>query len=222
MLDASARGHARVLRLSSGDAVTLFDGAGRIAAATVVNVEPELALEAQPSEAVPAPEGALSLILALPRAGKLDDVLRAVTELGAQRVQLAITERSVPGVPAAKLAKKRARWGKVVQEAARQSERSFLPVVTPPEQLLDAAAATPADATRLVFAARGAGPLAGSLAKHIVACVGPEGGFTDAELRALDGLGYRRVSLGGNVLRAETAAISATAVLMQRVWLARE
>ena len=217
VLSEEASRHARVLRLTQGDAVTLFDGEGWHAPATVAEAAKRLVCEAEPALELPDDGSGVELLLAMPRAGKLDDILRAVTELGVRAVHLADCERSVGGVPPAKLANKLARYGNVVREAARQCERDRIPTVHPPRALLDVAATAPEGVGRVVLAARGDQALAASLPARTWVAVGPEGGFTERELDGLVALGYAPARVGQTILRLETAAIAAVALVADRL-----
>ncbi|MCA9574467.1 MAG: RsmE family RNA methyltransferase, partial [Myxococcales bacterium] len=137
VLSEEATRHARVLRLTPGDALTLFDGDGWHAPATLSELGKRAVCEAEPAVSLPDDGSGVELLLALPRAGKLDDILRAVTELGVRAVHLVACERSVGDIPAAKLGNKLARYESVVREAARQSERNRVPAVHAPRPLLD-------------------------------------------------------------------------------------
>ena len=124
--------HARVLRLEPGHDVLLFDGQGRQAYAKVVALGKRLTCEAEAPTELPDDGRGVTLLLALPRAGKLDDILRAVTELGVREVHLCDCERSVGNIQERKLDAKLARYESVVREAARQCERERIPCVHAP------------------------------------------------------------------------------------------
>ncbi len=217
LLSEETSRHARVLRLQEGDALRLFDGAGGEADAVLTALGRRLGCRAEAREELPDDGAGVVLVLALPRAGKLDDILRAVTELGVRAIHLADAERSVSEIHGAKLRKKQERWQAVVREAARQCERPRVPEVVAPEALLEVARRAGADVGKVVLAARGERPLPATLPPTAWVCVGPEGGFSDAELDGLEGLGYQPARFGEHVLRVETAAVAGVALVMDRL-----
>jgi 16S rRNA (uracil1498-N3)-methyltransferase len=203
---------ARVLRARPGDAITLFDGAGGEVAARIVRVgrdETELAADAPVASAgVGTP---LVLLTAVPRGGRMDFLVQKCSELGVSRIAPVITDRSVvrpdPG--------KRARWEKIAREAARQCGRADVPQVSAAVALATALAAPDLPERRLVLSTDGAGQvlralLAGPAPSALL--IGPEGGFTAAEIEAARAARFVPVSLGSRILRVETAAIVAVAL----------
>jgi 16S rRNA (uracil1498-N3)-methyltransferase len=207
----------RVLRARPGDILTLFDGAGREVEAEVVRVareETELSLGAR--RQVTGPAVALTLLCAVPRGSRMDFLVQKTAELGVARIVPVVTERSVARPDAE--AGRRARWEKIAREAARQSGRADVPVVDAPASLAAALAAPGLPARRLALfeaerkrslraALEGSEPAATAL------LVGPEGGFAPAELAAARTAGFESVGLGDRILRVETAAIVAVALV---------
>ena len=204
---------ARVMRVAAGDGVVLCDDvtgewAARVAQAGKRDVV--LAVEAmlRPREDVPD----FTLCAALLKKDRFDLVLEKATELGVRCIQPVLTRRCV----ADKLNLDRAR--SAIVEAAEQCARTALPVLAEPVRL-DALLRSMEPGRTLFFADESGGaPIAASFAaQHGPAAllVGPEGGFDDAERAAMRGHRQARaISLGPRILRAETAAISATAVWM--------
>ena len=206
---------ARVLRARPGDAITLFDGAGGEVEARIVRVgweETEL-IAAGPAEVPGASEGTPPLVLltAVPRGGRMDFLVQKCSELGVSRIVPLVTERSVarpePG--------RSGRWEKIPREAARQCGRADVPLVSAPAALATALAAPDLPERRLILSTDGAGQalrmlLAGPAPTALL--VGPEGGFTAAEVDAARSAGFVPVSLGTRILRVETAAIVAVAL----------
>ena len=98
------------------------------------------------------------------------------------------------------------RWFRIVIEAAKQTKQYYLPALDPPTSF-DQVLAMPAS-SKIMFAERDGGPLKSALAgSPVLSLVGPEGGWTDRELAAARARGFHAVSLGGAILKAETAAI---------------
>jgi 16S rRNA (uracil1498-N3)-methyltransferase len=208
-----------VLRARPGDALTLFDGAGGEVEAEVIRVErteTELALGARRTVAGPAVS--LTLLCAVPRGPRMDLLVQKTSELGVARIVPVLTERSVARPGAERADGKRARWEKIAREAARQCGRADLPIVDPPVALAEALAAQGLPSRRLALfegersrslraALEGAQPEATAL------LIGPEGGFAPAELAVARAGGFEAVGLGERILRVETAAIVAVALV---------
>ncbi len=219
-----ARYLRQVLRLTTGEqfSAVLPDGTERIAAIGRVD---EAGVEATLGEELPAradPRVDVRLRPALVKARKLDLVVQKCTELGASEVAPVLCDRSVARPDREGLAHKLERWERIALEAARQCGRREPPRVRAPVAF-EAALREVRDlgGTGLVLApgAGGhAGPGCGFLSpdagEPISVLVGPEGGFTAAEVSAALEAGLRAVGLGRRVLRAETAAIAICALLM--------
>lgn len=211
-LDADGRHYLRgVLRLAPGAVVEVFDGeGGRFRA----EYDGEDSLTLGPAEAA-LPEGAaIWLGFGLAKGDKPEWVIQKATELGARRILPLATERSVVKLDLEKGAARAERWRKVAAEAARQCGRADVPAVDAPGPLLPALAGAPAGFAKLVFHPGGA-PLAEALGSDsgFLLCAGPEGGFSPREVEEAVAAGARLASLGPRVLRAETAAITAVALV---------
>lgn len=217
-LSEEASHHGHVLRLSVGDAVCLFDGQGREAPGRIVQVsEGAIDCEVGPSVQAVEPGPRLTLVQALPKGSKVDNIVRMATELGVYAIRLAVSERAVVRPDARKGEQKRERLERVAQEAARQSGRASVPHLAAPAPLMEVARLAPPTANRLVFALDGQTPLDDALdanATDTWICIGPEGGFSAQEVEDLKGEGFHAVGLGTQVLRVETAAPVAVALAM--------
>lgn len=216
-LTEEARHYLRdVLRLAPGDEVEVFDGRG---AAWDARIDPAFgALVLGPSRERRDGAAAVWLLFALAKGEKVDLVVQKATELGAAGLAPFAAERSVVRLDAARSEERTRRWRRIAEEAARQSGRADVPLVLPPGALSTALAALPPDAT--VFALDPSGPPLAAARQGdrgtCAAIVGPEGGLTADELAACERAGALRASLGPRVLRAETAAIVAVALLQAR------
>jgi 16S rRNA (uracil1498-N3)-methyltransferase len=207
----------RVLRARPGDTLTLFDGAGGEVEARVVRVgrdATEVVLGAR--REVAGPGVALTLLCAVPRGPRMDLLVQKTAELGVARIIPVVTDRSVARPDAE--AGRRARWEKIAREAARQCGRADVPAIDPPAPLAEALAAPGLPARRLALyeAERGRSlraALAGAEPAATALLVGPEGGFAAAELAAARAAGFEAVGLGDRILRVETAAIAAVALV---------
>jgi 16S rRNA (uracil1498-N3)-methyltransferase len=208
-----------VLRARRGDAVVLFDGAGREADATVEAVSAgALVLAVGPSRAAAGAAVAITLLLGILKGEKMDLVVQKATELGAARVVPLATARAVVRLQGSRGDARRVRWERIAREAARQARRADVPEIAPPAALADALAASPATALRLLFhEGDDAGPLRPALEppapSTVAVAIGPEGGFAPDEVALARDAGFQVVGLGKRVLRAETAAIAALAIV---------
>jgi 16S rRNA (uracil1498-N3)-methyltransferase len=210
--------HAKVLRLSAGDPLELFDARGGVAEAHVSRVaRGGLCCEAGPRRAIDAPARRLQLVVGLPKGGKLDVMVRMLTELGVSGIHLAQCARSVPR-PADHAARLQ-RLQRVAIEACGQSGQAHAPLLHALSPLGEVAARAPQEAGKLVFWEQGGAPLPADASgpAEAWAVTGPEGGLDAAEVAELRGLGYTAVGLGPAILRAETAAVVAAALLLDRL-----
>jgi 16S rRNA (uracil1498-N3)-methyltransferase len=213
-LDERARHHLRtVLRLRAGDEVELGDGAGGWAAAVLVADDRAQLRGAARVAARPRPS--LWLAQGLPKARKLDEVVRVATELGVDGVLPVVASRSVTRLSPAKAGRAVERWAAVAHAATEQARRRHLPQVADP---VTPHHLTVPDGGVLLVANPGAPALPRVLAEvgavtHVTIAVGPEGGWTPDEVRRWDAAGARLVGLGPTVLRTEHAGPAALAVV---------
>jgi 16S rRNA (uracil1498-N3)-methyltransferase len=163
-----------------------------------------------------APSLHLSLFAALIKFERFEWMLEKATELGVQQVTPLQTERSEKGLEQA-ASKRSARWNRIAREASEQARRSRLPEIESPRPLAGALRET--HGYRYVLEEAGARPILSVLPAarrpedQVSLLAGPEGGWTDRERAIIQQEGWTPVSLGKNILRAETAALAALAVL---------
>lgn len=215
---------SRVLRLREGDEVLLLDGNAGVATTRIISASNEaLELERLSVETIVPPAQAargraVTLYMGLLKGEKHDLVVQKATELGASRIVTVICQRSVPDLGHERAERRQQRWQRIARAAAQQCRRPDLPEVTAP---LDFAAALPApacgDSLRLWLYEGAAPPLRSLFLEHppsqIALFIGPEGGLCREETAELQAAGFLPCSLGPRVLRAETAALSALAVV---------
>lgn len=216
----------RVLRLRIGDAVVLLDGQGRVGAARVARVEAEqleLGWESMAMQTAAGPK--VVLLCGLLKGDKQDFVIQKATELGVHELVAVACQRSVPQLEKERAEKRQLRWLRIAQGAAQQCRRPDVPQLRGPLPLAAALAeGIPADpptlslllyegpAPPLHAAVSGRGDTPRPLAA-VRLLIGPEGGFTDAEVAAATAAGFVPASLGPRILRAETAVVAALAVM---------
>jgi 16S rRNA (uracil1498-N3)-methyltransferase len=161
-------------------------------------------------------KGGVTLWLAIFKFDRMEWAIEKATELGVVRIVPLIAQRSDTHLAAT--AQKRAeRWRRIVREASQQSRRNSPPEVLNPVKLKQAL--TNADEARVVLSEVEEESQLGAVLREfnpsdpVSLAVGPEGGWTETELEAFSSAGWRAASLGANILRAETAAIAALAVV---------
>jgi 16S rRNA (uracil1498-N3)-methyltransferase len=221
IVGAQAEHMARVLRAHPGMEADVVAG-GHVFHAEVAAVEPgevrfNLISEVQADPALP-----VSLVMAIYKFDRMEWAIEKATELGVAAIAPVIARRTEKHLALA--ADKRAeRWRRIVHEAAQQSRRSDVPLIHDPATLASRARAASVS-TRIVLAEqertttlRQAIEEAASAADEempvLEIAIGPEGGWAPDEEALFDANGWRAVSLGPRILRAETAAIAALAVV---------
>jgi 16S rRNA (uracil1498-N3)-methyltransferase len=216
-LTADEARHLRdVLRLKIGDEVYVFDGRGREFRCSVSNTKrdsAELHIESEVEPAKPESQLQLNLCVALLKGEKFDLVVQKATELGVTQVTPLITRYAdIHLRDAADATKRTARWRRIALEAAKQSGRAFVPEIS-----LPLAFEAALEGTGVMFSERGGETLESLTgASSITALVGSEGGWSDEEIDTARARDFHIVTLGGRVLRAETAAIAVTTLLQHR------
>ncbi|MEO6026888.1 MAG: 16S rRNA (uracil(1498)-N(3))-methyltransferase [Candidatus Binatia bacterium] len=212
----------RVLRLREGDTVTLFDDAGIEHDGVILSLSPRVATVRVTASAAPARESpiAITLYQGIPKGRKLDLIVEKATELGVVAIVPFVSTFGTASIGTA--GGKRERWERIALAAAKQSGRTSIPTIgetlTFPEVLTAAAAL---ERALLFFEDAGATPLptpepVTTPPKSAAIVIGPEGGFSADEVtRALNG-GIIVCGLGPRILRTETAALIATALVQAR------
>ncbi len=222
LTDADAEHLVRVLRVEAGQIFELSDNRN-VFLAEVESARKSLVsfriLEQLPT---PAPSVHTTILPALIKFERFEWLLEKATELGVERIQPVEATRTERGL-AEGSRKRTARWERVVREASEQSRRVHLPEVASVIRL-DKALKNEADVRLFLDESPEAMPILRALPARrqaedrISLLLGPEGGWTDEERAQALSAGWTACSLSGNVLRAETAAISAIAIV-QAAWL---
>ena len=212
---AHAEHLSRVLRVRSGQEFEIVAGGevrrGRVAAIDESRVEFELGDAILSAASLP-----VTLALSIFKFDRMEWAIEKCTELGAARIVPVITRRTDSHLAAA-APKRVQRWQRIAREAAEQSRRSSPPEISQPIKLKEAVALP--GRSRIVLAeVEEQVMLKDALQRDrfgdIILAFGPEGGWTDAELQLFRQAGWAWASLGGTILRAETAAIAALAVVL--------
>lgn len=207
------------LRLRAGAFIEVVLG-GRLYRAQLAQVAPH-EVSAFLSQTMGGQEGdsplPIHLYQALPKGDKFDFVVQKATELGVASIRPVLSERVVIKVKNERIAKRRQRWQRIAEEAAKQSRRFDIPQVLEPVPLFSLPVMSPQDLSLVAWEEGDAAlssflrGLAGPGAIHIL--VGPEGGFSQKEIGFLRGQNWRIVSLGERILRTETASIALLAII---------
>ena len=216
----------RVLRLSVGDTVSVFDGRGREFMARVVGARRREVRVQVLSRIEPAAEATVSVTLAqaILKADKMDDVVRDAVMLGVAAIQPLVTRRTEATVAALLRGARVDRWRRVALASVKQSRRAVLPEIRTPltlETYLD----EPRSDQSLMFVEPGVDREAEPLSslrneptpQDAAILIGPEGGWAAGECEAAKTRGIRLVTLGRRTLRADAVPVAAISVL-QFIW----
>lgn len=218
-LPESVAHHLHVVRVQPGAALTLFDGHGgqyaaqladigkKRASATVIAYEP---VDVELPYAVTLAQG-------LPEGTKMDWIIEKAVELGVAAIQPLAAQRSVVRLSGERLEKRHAHWLGVIVAASEQCGRNRLAQLAPVAEFGRWLAAAPAAQPRILLSPRATQSLAGwaqtTAPQPLTLMIGPEGGFTREEEDAALAAGALALSIGPRVLRTETAALAALAML---------
>ena len=211
----------RVLRARVGQEFDIATGAivrhGRIVTIRDSRVEFELGEELSRT-----PTLALTLFLAVFKFDRMEWAIEKCTELGVSRIVPVIARRTDAHLAAAS-AKRAERWRRIARQASEQSRRATPPEIAAPIQLQEAASLS--GALRIVLAESEQGTLLREILASrppapeaaVLLAIGPEGGWAEEELHLFQKSGWISASLGSTILRAETAAIAATAITISEL-----
>lgn len=219
-LSREALHHLKVLRPKAGEEIELFDGGGHLRRyAYDAHAQALVALPGQPVQTARPPDHSLTLFACVTKGSRWDWTIEKATELGVTRIVPVISDRTIVRIPPGERAAKRARWQRIAEDAARQSDAVWLPEITAAMDFKDTLPLV--QATRCFVGALTDPPPSSLLAAvgdaatdgaDLALYVGPEGDFTSAELEVLLAIATP-ASFGPTVLRAETAAIFGISVL---------
>lgn len=230
----------RVLRLKPGDEITLLDGSGNEIETTILAISRDavrvVVRERKPSSCEPRLK--LTLAVCLPKNDKIEMIAQKCTELGISELVVLDSERVIGRPTGDRLASRIDRWRRIATEAAEQSERARVPEIRGLVPFGELVASIPHYGLALIAWEEESGAslrealhspdVSGhpcpetphpNATEHpcpetALLIVGPEGGLSEREVGAATAAGARAVSLGKRLLRVETAAIAACAVIM--------
>ena len=220
---AEARHIFNVLRMKQDDPLILFDGKGQRFQARITSAgykEVQVALES-PLESPPQSPVDITLCQALLKSRGMDDIIRRTSELGVNRIIPFTSRRTVVRMDSRKASTRVRHWRTIARDAAKQSDRGtpaeIASIASLGNMLADLA---DEDASKVVLweqeqaldlkALLGSGTPAGG---KCIGVVGPEGGFSEEEIRAALDTGFQAVSMGNRILRAGTAALTLVSII---------
>jgi 16S rRNA (uracil1498-N3)-methyltransferase len=211
----------RVLRLRAGDPLRVFDGSGSEYAATLSRIDKSGAWLQIGDGTTPERESGLKvhLVQGISRGERMDFVVQKATELGVKRITPVLSEHGVVKLDGQRALKRREHWQKVAASACEQCGRVRLPLVDPPMPLKSWFGQPPPSVDTEIILQPGAPTALGAISApvtKICILIGPEGGFSDNEYDDAKVAGFLPVSLGPRILRTETAAVAALALLQSR------
>jgi 16S rRNA (uracil1498-N3)-methyltransferase len=223
MLEGAEAAHVKnVMRLRRGDEIGLVDGTGYEYAAVIERIvagQVELTITGR-QEAPGRPPIQVHVAQGWLKEKKMDRSVRQLSELGVARWVPFICERAVARPEAGRAGFRQERWRRIAVESLKQCRRGNLMVIEPPcsfEQVLKMGQTCD---LRIIFWERSTQPLVAPATQgavgprsSVMALVGPEGGFSEQEVRAAEAAGFIGASLGPRILRAETASVSACTIV---------
>ena len=218
VLEGTEHHHARnVLRLEPGEEVSVLDGRGRefvcrIDAIDKKQTDLSIIRETRAS----APESPLDLTLAAVTVpgDKYDLIIQKAVELGVTTFVPLTSARCE--LKFKEISKKIERWQRIILDASKQCGRAKLMDLADPGEVSGFMNACPDDHLRIFFSERDGGAFPDGVAQRVTAVIGPKGGWDNAELNAAKEADFEILTFGGRIMRAETAAISLTAILQHR------
>lgn len=194
-----------VLRLRDGDELVVLEGDGQEVRCCLAGTSLEVVSRAT---ALGEPRHRLTVAQALLKGDHLEPVVRHGTEVGISRFELFVSHRCVAReISDTRLARLRA----IAREAAEQSERGIIPEVVEPVPL-----ANVSGSRSVLLLERTAGPRLSELPPPVRLVIGPEGGFAPEEVAEAQRAGTEMASLGPRILRSESVAVAAAAVVLSR------
>jgi len=209
---------ADVMRIGKGGCVEVFDGAGIVAQAVVERIEKQAVVLTVERRMVHKQRdiGRIVLAVSVAKGERFDRLISKCTELGVDRIVPVVFERTVKLARGLRVVE---RWNRLAISAAKQCRRIFLPVIYQPGAVEDVVRVLKTDFPQGRFIVGSLSHDASSILdmkardSDVIAFVGPEGGFTNAEQEFLHEAGCASVRLTDTVLRVETAGIAMAAVL---------
>ncbi|MDI6742291.1 MAG: RsmE family RNA methyltransferase [Smithella sp.] len=222
LADDNLRYLKNVLRLKPADKIYVFDGFGREFEATIKNFSATSVL-LELGEALPPARREINITLAqaIPKAGKMDVIVKSSSELGVDSIIPFEAARSVGHIVQEKSSAKVARWQKIALEAARSSHSAYITRVERVLTFDNMISSAPEKSLKLIFWEEESQKTIRDVLtdgghrtlKEFFIMVGPEGGFSRDEVEKTKAAGFTSVSLGRHILKVETAAAAIITII---------
>jgi 16S rRNA (uracil1498-N3)-methyltransferase len=212
----------QVMRLKQGDKINVFDGFGQEFEAVIKDFSPKTVLiELGKRIAQTDKKISITLAQAMPKAGKMDTIVKSAAELGADVIIPFDAARSVSRIAGEKSSLKVVRWQKIAGEAARCCHSSHIAKVSKVSSFADMLTSASGDALKLIFWEEESQKTIRDMltdetcaaTKDFFIVVGPEGGFSKDEVTMAKEGGFVSVSLGKQILKVETAAVAIISII---------
>ena len=215
-----ARHILNVMRLTGGDKVIVFDGTGKEYTGFIKEAKPTslkveiISTKSPKKENIPE----ITLVQAVPKKGKMDYIIEKATELGVHSIIPVLSERTIVKIKDEKIANRVSRWKKIASEAAKQCGRASIPEVGDVEKFYNVIDTIDKyDLSLMACLSYGTIPLKEAISDFetgkIIIFIGPEGDFTPDEIKMAENTSSRLISLGGRVLKSDTAGLYLLSVL---------
>jgi len=210
----------RVLRLKTGDVFNLFNGDGNDYPSEITGIDKKGARARILSCHAVGNESPLRIHLyqSIARGEKMDWILQKATELGVNAFTPMVSDRTEVKLDSERSDRKLNHWQGVIRSACEQSGRAMLPAVNPPISINQMNGAAKLEKAFYLDpeAADGIDGLVPDTAFELKLAIGPEGGFSERDIRLLQTAGFKGLRIGPRILRTETAGIAAIAALQSR------
>lgn len=209
--------HLKVVRRARpGDRIQVSDGHGRVLQVLIEEITAKRATGKVLEEIlIETPSPRISVFQALTKGAKVDFIVQKLVEIGVDEVIVFVSARSIPKWDAPKAAKALTRWQAVGREAAKQSRRPWLPRIAGP---IASGEIPKIDGLVLVADEKSSVRLREALpadpGDRLAVVIGPEGGLDPDDLESFDAHDAKRVQLGPQILRTETAALVVASIVM--------
>jgi len=209
--ESEARHASQVLRMESSDRAVVFDGTGRAAEVELTELgKKRVAFRVLREWREERAQPGIHLIVALIKNDRFDWLVQKATELGAASIRPVASERSVVKLAGKDAEKRREKWAQTAVEAAKQCGHLVLPEIFPVALPREAFAAAP-EGLKGIPALHPGGQTLGDFcadsANRVTFAIGPEGDWTEQEMKCATDSGFVALHLGKHVLRSETAAL---------------
>ena len=209
-----------VMRLKKGDRVVVFDGLGTEYTGVITEIiKKSLVVTIEKKEKQFPKASNITIAQAIPKSEKMYYIIQKCTELGVRAIIPMVTERTIVRIKKAKEDRRLARWAKIATGAAKQCGRSDVPLIKEISGFKEVVEASSPYSLKIIPSLTPRRKelkevLASRKGDDAIIFIGPEGGFSPAEVKLAVDSGISAVSLGPYTLKSDTASVAAAAILM--------